>query len=193
MSDDNLVGTFDALIDTADGSQVSVGQILQALRERGFGALLIGLSLLIVLPTGAIPLVPALCGLLIIIVCLQIIIGKQSVPVPASIADRAFDSDKIRSRLQRFRGWAQWLGQFFYPRLEVLTTRPWQITVACVCILQSIVIITIGFVPFVVMIPGASILILGVGMSFRDGYAILVGLISVVISLWATASIVGWV
>ena len=77
MTNKALTETLEVLKEETKGDKISIGDIVEALNHRGFGPLLIGPSLLVVMPTGAIPGIPSLCALLIILIAAQIAFGKR--------------------------------------------------------------------------------------------------------------------
>ncbi len=62
----------------AEADNVAVGTLVDALNSRGFGPLLLAPALIALLPTGGIPGVPSLCGVLIFLIAIQGSMGDRS-------------------------------------------------------------------------------------------------------------------
>lgn len=178
MTDDGLTATLTAIKDeTQQGEKISVGDLVEALNSRGYGALLIGPSLITVLPTGAIPGVPAVTAILIALVSIQILIGKKEPWIPQKLKDFSFSRKKFIGALDKIKPVTKKIDYFFYPRLEFLISHSIQPFIAFICLLLSISIIVMGWVPFLAMVPAAAILFIGLGLSARDGLLVIISLL----------------
>ncbi|MBR9790503.1 MAG: exopolysaccharide biosynthesis protein [Gammaproteobacteria bacterium] len=67
---------MDDLLDKTTG-EVSVGDVVNKFESRGFGPFLLLPALIALLPTGAIPGVPSICGVTLCIICLQMAFGDE--------------------------------------------------------------------------------------------------------------------
>ena len=74
------------LADEPDGSELSLVSVVETMQGRGFGPLLLAPTLMVLLPTGAIPGVPTLGALLIVLVAGQLVAGKRTPWVPGGCA-----------------------------------------------------------------------------------------------------------
>jgi len=72
-----LKDVLDEVEKNADDSELSVGQVVEALEYRGFGPLLLFSALITVLPTGAIPGVPTVSAILIMFIAGQLVVGRS--------------------------------------------------------------------------------------------------------------------
>ncbi len=175
----SMTEALEAIRDETDGEQITVADLTAALRRRGFGALLVGPALITILPTGAIPGVPALCGVFIFVVSVQIVFGRSHPWLPKRLKTISFSRSKYSAGVQRVRPYTVWIDQFFHPRFEFLTTRPAQRVIAVVCVFLSVAMIVLGFIPFAPAILGVSILFFGLGLSVRDGLLAAIGFLLV--------------
>ena len=67
---------YAGLADEPDGSELSLVSVVETMQGRGFGPLLLAPTLMVLLPTGAIPGVPTLSALLIMLVE-SLLVGKR--------------------------------------------------------------------------------------------------------------------
>ncbi|MFE8073142.1 exopolysaccharide biosynthesis protein [Marinobacteraceae bacterium S3BR75-40.1] len=82
-----LTEVLDTIDQRIDGGSMSMGEMLNLFRYKGYGPLLLVPTVIVVLPTGAIPGVPTACGLIIALVALQIVLGKPSPWIPRRLRE----------------------------------------------------------------------------------------------------------
>ena len=95
---------MDDLLDKTTG-EVSVGDVVNKFESRGFGPLLLLPALIALLPTGAIPGVPSICGVTLCIICLQIAFGDEHPWLPAVLKNRSLiqKAGKCSRKVQTLR------------------------------------------------------------------------------------------
>lgn len=186
-----LTETLEAIRKSAQGEKISFGAVIEALNHRGFGALLIGPALITVMPTGAIPGVPAVCALFIILVAAQIIMGRSYPWLPQRLSAMSFSRKTYEKGLERISPYTKKIDGFFHPRLRFLTDMPAQKIIAIFCIMLGILIIGVGFIPFVPVLPAAAILLFGLGLSVHDGLLALLGFVMMGAALAVIPFLVG--
>ncbi len=192
MTDHGLTDTLNVIRDdTKKGEDISIGDLVDALNSRGYGPLLIGPALLTVLPTGAIPGVPAISALMIIFISVQILLGQSHPWLPKRIKKFSFSRKKFIAGLDKIKPYTEFIDSFFYPRLEFLTRKELKPFIAILCIILSLGIIVLGWIPFLAMIPASGILLLGLGLSARDGllvalsFCVMVGSLATLYYMWS--------
>ncbi len=171
---------YDKLEDAKDqngNGNVSVGDVLDSLKHKGFGAFFIAPAMITILPTGAIPGVPAACGILLFLIAVQIVFGRESPWIPNRIKNFEFSEEKYKSAVAKAKPYIQKIDKYIHPRLELLTKGIMKQISAIVAIALSIAIITVGFIPMAPALFGSAILWIGIGFSARDGALILLGYI----------------
>lgn len=173
-----LVDTLETIGEKSEGDNITVDEINQALKYRGFGTILIAPALLMVLPTGAIPGMPAICGALIFAITIQVAFGKKSPWIPKAIKERSFSREKYDEAFKKARPYLIKIDNFFHPRLKWLTHEYVQPAMALLCAALGVAIIAMGFVPFAAMIPSVAVLLLALGLSVKDGLFVMLGLIA---------------
>ena len=165
----NLTETLETIKNDTKGDKITFEDLVASLNHRGFGALLIGPALITVLPTGAIPGVPALCALFITLIASQIVIGRSYPWLPERLKKISFSRETYKSAIQKSRPYTEWIDGFFHPRLEFLTRETAQRIIALLCVFLALVIIAIGFIPFAPLLPASAILFFGLALSIHDG------------------------
>jgi len=192
MTDNGLTATLEAIRDeTEQGEKISVEELMTALNSRGYGPLLIGPALITVLPTGAIPGVPAISALLIILVSVQILMKHKKPWIPKRFKDASFSRKKFVNGIKKVKPYTKKIDALFYPRLQFLVRHEIQPFIAILCIIMSICIIILGWIPFLAMLPASGILLLGLGLSAKDGLmvsismAIMIGSLAALYFMWS--------
>ena len=168
-SDSPLRDTLDAILDETSGESVKFGKLIDAAQERGYGPLIAFLSAFAVLPTGAIPGVPAIVGLCLILLGLQMAIGRPPW-FPGRLKQIEIPSEKLHAAFDKAKGWVSKIESFVKPRIEGLCNGPIAKRVTALCIVAcGAVMIPLGFIPFAPLVLGLTGLTLGIGIAARDG------------------------
>lgn len=171
----DLTDLLDGLDDGANGDPVEVGDLLKAARARGFGPLLLVPAILLILPTGAVPGVPAICGLLTAFISFQIVIGRQHPWLPQKIRMFSLPRKKLKAALRKSRTVTRKIDSWLDRRMEILTGRTGHRIAGFMIFLLSPLIIFIGFVPFFPAMIAVPIFFFGLGFTAHDGFLIAIG------------------
>ncbi|MDT8893022.1 exopolysaccharide biosynthesis protein [Halomonas sp. I1] len=165
------------LQEEAEAGNVTVGALVDALNSRGFGPLLLAPALIALLPTGGIPGVPSVCGVLIFLIAIQGSFGQRSPWVPQRLRRLMVRQEALTSMAERAKPVTCRLDRWFRPRLEGLVRAPFSQVVALVCAVSGLAMIPLELVPFASGIPALAVTLVAIGMSMRDGaMVILAGL-----------------
>lgn len=184
--EDQLSGLLDdleALID--DHDRVSLGEIIDALGARGFGPLLVTLSAFLILPVGMIPGMPGLVAIVLVLIGLQMLIGQKRLWAPVGLRNRTISAELLRASVERARPMAQWLRPVLMPRYCRLVTNGLTLTTAAaIFIATGVVIFLIGFIPGLPFVLSLHVLLIGLGMTARDGIVTLLGFVAIAPGIW---------
>lgn len=182
----NLTEILSDLHEGFDEEQIKMGQIVSHFEDRGFGPLLLVPALIAVLPTGAIPGVPAICAILIILLCGQLLLGKKHPWLPKRIREFSFSKSRFESGFQKVEPWTRRFDKLLKPRLQFLTKNTGTRIVALIAIGLALLMIPLELIPLACAIPGLSIIFFAVGLSAKDGLFSLFALIVAGVSVWAS-------
>ena len=163
-----VVGVLRRLAD--DRPRVSFGDLLDALGYQSFAAVLLMLGLIMLAPGPAdIPGVPVVMGLIIALLCGELIWGSDHVWVPGFVEGWSVKS----SRLDRVAGWlatpAGWLDRWTRRRWTVLTSTLAIKILAGVCLAVMATTPILEFIPFSASLAGAVATALGIVLLTHDG------------------------
>lgn len=180
--------TLETIKEETSGEKITIGDIAEILKGKGFGALLIAPSLITILPTGAIPGVPAICGLFIVVVAVQMIMSRKHLWLPKKLKDCSFSRDKYNNVLEKSKPYLKRVDKLFYPRLKIFMNGPVQRLAGLCCVALSAMMGFFGFIPLIPIIFASATLWFGVGFSTRDGLLVLLGFIQTLVIFIALPS-----
>ena len=173
---DAILETLETIRKDAEGDTVTFGKLLDDIQERGYGPLIMVLSAFVILPTGMIPGVPAFVGIALLLIAGQMFLGRAKPWFPQRLKNIDLDTDKIKTSVDKARPWAEKLGKLLSPRLTWATKGTLALQVAAGCIaMAAFMMVPLGFIPFLPMILGAACLLIGLGITSRDGAVALAG------------------
>lgn len=182
----SLAGLFDEVRDTAEGNEVSIGEIIKTFSHQAYGPLLLIPSVIALTPIiGAIPGVSVLTAAMIIFVAAQMIFGRDHPWLPAWMRKFALDRDKVDKGVDAMKPYLEAMDRWTRPRLLMLSKPPLNVVIAVVCILLAILMIPLALVPWGVTLPALALTIMSIGLTVRDGYLLAAGYAITVISVFA--------
>lgn len=181
-----LSRVFAALAESADGP-VSVGDVRDALGDRGFAALLLLFAAvnLVPVPPGA----TVILALPLILVSGQMVLGFSTPWLPASVSRRAVSPQRFRKACGKLIPGLEWLEQFVRPRFWPLPDRAADRIVGLVALVLSLAVFLPA--PFLNWIPALAIAMLALSLSERDGLLFVAGLTIGALSLLVIATVIG--
>ncbi len=172
-------GITDVLEDIAQQAhedRLSAGDIVGAFEHRGFGPLLLAPGLLALLPTGAVPGVPTVVGLLIVLVAGQMILGRDAPWIPQRLRDASIQASKYQRVYQKVAPVTRAIDKVLRPRLGVLVRPPAPRLIAIVCVVLALSMAPLELIPFMGAVPALVISLLGLGLTAEDGVVVALGL-----------------
>ncbi len=180
-----LFETLETVVEAANDHEVTLGALNEAMHERGFGPILMLLSALVMLPTGIIPGIPALVGLVILAFAAQLLVGFDRPWIPRRLQAMSISGAKMRASIRSARPYVMKLSRVVRPRLSWLASGPIALRVMSLALASaSVVMIVIGFIPFLPFMLGLVTLSFGIALTVRDGVFALVGYGAFAPALW---------
>jgi hypothetical protein len=165
--------TLPALAVAGQGPGITLRDILKTLGERGFALLVVGLGLPNCLPMP--PPIPLLCGLLLIFVALQMVLGWTTPWLPGFLLEKTVSRATLANFIERAMPWVRKLERFAQPRLGLFDSR-----LAFRLIGSALMVFSLALVfaaPFIGQVPlGLAVVLIGLGLVERDGLLVLGGI-----------------
>ena len=165
----------------SDGEEMSLDDVVLAFEERGFGPLLIAPALLALLP---IPGVPSLCGIVIIFMAAQILIGRDRPWLPQRIRQISIGREKLVNWADKALPYARKIDKLIKPRLYPLTGQAAIRIMAAVCIFLALMIIPLELLPMAAAVPALALILIGLALSSNDGILMCIAIAMAFVTLW---------
>lgn len=124
---------IDDIADAGNEDTVSVGDIFHSIGSRSFGGLLLVPSLLTTSPLSGIPGVPSMSGILIMLICVQFVMGRKHIWLPAWILRQHVSRARLQSAIGAVRPVVKAVDRVIYPRLGFLINRWTFGAIALIC------------------------------------------------------------
>lgn len=156
------------------GERLTVREIMAVLQDRAFALLIVLLGLPNCLPMP--PPIPLVCGLLLALVAVQIVFGREVPWLPRQLMNRSVARTDVERAVGRAIPVFRRLERISRPRMTFLDT-----PLAMRLMGAVILILSVGLLfapPFVGQIPlGLAVCLVGLGLVERDGFVVVGGLL----------------
>lgn len=144
--------------------------ILEVLGERSFGSVLLIAGLITLAPLiGDIPGIPSLVGLMVFLVAIQLLLGRNQFWLPGVLLNRSVERDSLNKTLHHLHRFAGWVDRLLRPRLPVLVEGSANRFIAICCLAIAVVMPAMELVPFSANVAGAALTAFGLALIARDG------------------------
>jgi len=163
---------------------LSLGDISRALKDRGFGALMILFCApnLIIMPPG----VSTIFGLPMMFVAIQLIIGYRKPLLPRKIRQRQVRISTFRSIVERIEPWIMRFERVARPRLWLLPQRISERAIGSIALFMGLLLVLP--IPFGNFPPALAVIVMCLGLGERDGLWTLAGIL---LAMLATGIVIG--
>ena len=145
------------------------------MEKRGFGPMLALPSFIACTPIGAIPGIPSLAGATILLIALQILLGRRHPWLPERVMELTCDADQLRYIVEKVKPLAVRVDRFLVPRWFFMRQPVVRSFIALNCVACGLVMIPLELIPFMGLIPASAVFIMAIGMATDDGAVALVG------------------
>ena len=161
------------IVKSLEGSpDLKVGDLMDSLGERAFGALMFIFAVPNVIPTP--PGTSAILGLPLVILTAQLMVGRITPWLPEAVRRRVISKSLLETFVARVVPIMAKIERFLEPRLPFLVTSlVAERVMGLVAFLLSVILFLP--VPFANMLPGAAIALMALGLAERDGIAAVAG------------------
>jgi len=160
----------DVIIDeTAD-----LKAIIESFGDRAFGPIMLLSGLFMLTPLGAIPMIPAAFGFIVITFAVQLLMRRRTPWMPNILSRVKVSSKRVRQVKHKARPVLAKIDKIIHPRMQWAAKGPFQVLAALIAIVLSMAMVPLGAVPFAVCIPGFVLGLLGIGITARDGIMMMI-------------------
>ncbi|MGQ0567053.1 MAG: exopolysaccharide biosynthesis protein [Gemmobacter sp.] len=156
----------------AEGERITLGDLLAALRERAYGAMILVFAFPNMLPSP--PGLAAVLGLPLVVLSALLMTGHAPW-LPRFIARRGLTTATFRTMVDRAIPWIKRAERLLRHRLLPLTGGLGQRAIGALCLILALVLMLP--VPFGNLMPALAISVLSLGLLERDGFWVLSGVV----------------
>jgi hypothetical protein len=171
----SLTDVLDGLEKAGDDENVTIGQILDEVGDRSLAPILLVPALITASPISGIPGVPTLTGIIVGLIVVQMLMGRDTLWVPQGLAKRGVSRQKMGKAVAFLRKPVGWLDGLMKPRMSWLAERPWNYVALLICLAIAITTPVMELLPMAISIAAVAIGLFAAGLLMRDGLVILIG------------------
>ncbi len=177
QGDTPLQSVMDHIELTLDGAEaVDLKTVVEAFGNRAFGPVMVLCGLCMMTPLGMLPGIPPAFGVIVMVFAGQLLFRRKTPWMPEVLRRVKIPASKLLSVQKKVRPFLAKIDSIIRPRILWATTGPAQVVVSLFAILLSLTFFLLGLVPFGVVPSAAIVLLLGLGITARDGLLIIIGL-----------------
>ncbi|MCB4454793.1 exopolysaccharide biosynthesis protein [Leisingera sp. McT4-56] len=148
---------------------ITVGKMAEELGQNSLPAVLALPVLAAVTPLSGIPMFSSACGVMICLICGQMLLGRTHIWLPRWLGRRRIRARSVRKAAAVLRRTVRWLVRHSRKRLPVLFRPPFLSAIRLVCLICGTLMPLLEIVPITSSLLGAAVGLLAVAMLTRDG------------------------
>lgn len=160
----------------SDRDEVYLATIMDALGTRSFGPVLLLIGVILVSPLSGLPGMPTTMGIGLVLISLQLVMGREAFWLPRWLLDRHVASDRLQGALEWLDRPARFIDWWLRPRLSLLASNGGAIVIAAVCLLLGLSMPVMELVPFSATAAGLAVVAFGLALVAIDGLFVILGL-----------------
>jgi hypothetical protein len=165
----NFTGLLNSLVTETSGDTVTLGQLMRIMERRSFGAVILLLGLIAISPLTVVPGATWTVAVVTLLFSVQLLFGMRHPWLPKALLNLKMPRDKLQSFAKASQKVAHTADKLTAPRLGILTRPPFVVGVALLCIAAALITFPLGLIPLAPVLPGVAIVLMGIGLTARDG------------------------
>ncbi|WP_237058294.1 exopolysaccharide biosynthesis protein [Microbulbifer sediminum] len=154
--------------------RVSLDLVLRVVGRRSFAPVLLLVGIILFSPLSGIPGLPTTMAILVLLVTLQLLLGRHHFWFPQWMLQRSIANDKLLTALKWLEKPAAFIDNWLKPRLQFLVRRSGTFVIALICTLIALALPVMEVVPFSATIAGIALTAFGLALMAHDGILALV-------------------
>ena len=165
----NFTGLLNCLVTETSGETVTLGQLMRIMERRSFGAVILLLGLIAISPLTVVPGATWTVAAVTLLFSGQLLFGMRHPWLPKALLGLKMPRAQLQTFVRAGRKMAHTADKLTAPRLGFLTKPPFVIGVALLCIAAALITFPLGLIPLAPVLPGVAIVLMGIGLTARDG------------------------
>lgn len=174
-SSNTLTDLLDTIVASLDGDEVTIGELVDAMGERSFSAILLIAALVMVSPLSGIPGSPTVAAAFYLLICIQMLLARDALWLPQRLRRLRIASPRLRRALEWLRVPLRRIDPVIRTRLTALTDRPLGVVAILCCLAIAVVMPPMELLPFASSFASGAIALFAAGLMARDGVFVLLG------------------
>lgn len=159
----------------SERDEVYFATIMAALGTRSFGPVVLLIGVILVSPLSGIPGLPTTMAAGLLLVSLQLVLGRKSFWLPRFLLNRHIPSRRLQRGLRWLDRPARFIDWWLRPRFSVLASNGGAVAIAAICILLALIMPVLELVPFSTTAVGVAVAAFGLALVALDGLFVLMG------------------
>ena len=160
----------------SERDRVYFSTIMDALGTRSFGPVVLLIGVILVSPLSGIPGLPTTMAMGLLLVSLQLVLGRDAFWLPRWLMNRHVPSAKLQRGVQWLDRPARFIDWWLRPRFSVLASNGGAVAIAAICVLLALIMPLLELVPFSITAVGVAVVAFGLALVALDGLFVLIGL-----------------
>ncbi|MDZ7781507.1 MAG: exopolysaccharide biosynthesis protein [Halioglobus sp.] len=146
----------------------------EAVGVRSFSPMLTLVGLLLVSPLSGIPFFPTICAIIVLLVSMQLLMGRTHIWLPQMLSSRSVPAEQLRRAIDWLMPGARFVDRYTGARLTVLVAGPARFLIAGICVFLATMMPLMEFIPFSSSLAGIALCAFGLSLLAYDGVLSLV-------------------
>ncbi|MFZ5964061.1 exopolysaccharide biosynthesis protein [Thalassococcus sp. BH17M4-6] len=183
----HLIGT---LLPGDGDARVSVRDVLSRIGDQSFAPAILVPALVLVSPISAIPGMPTIGGLIIMLITIQKLLHRDHLWLPDVLMRRSVTADRMRQAHDFLIRPARWVDRHSRGRLRPLTIKPMRFLATLAIFLTALTWPFLEILPMFTSVSALAVSLLTVGLLTRDGafmaagYTVIGGIVLFFAMIW---------
>jgi len=154
--------------------QITVGEIFETVGVRSFSPMLTVIGLLLASPLSGIPFFPTICAIIVLLVAIQLLMGRNHIWLPRVLFARSIRADQLKRAIDWLMPGARFVDRYTAARLTVLVAGPARFLIATICVFLATMMPLMELIPFSSSLAGIALCAFGLSLLAYDGVLSLV-------------------
>ncbi|GAB6058900.1 exopolysaccharide biosynthesis protein [Desulfonatronum parangueonense] len=167
-----------------EDDRISLGAITEAVGSRSFGPLMLTVGFFMVSPLSGMPGMPTTMATLVLLIAVQMIIGRNHFWLPAWLLRRSIPRKRLNKAMSWMKMPARHIDLLLKPRFAILVRSFGTYAIAVSCLIIAAGMPIMELVPFSASAAGVAVGAFGLALVARDG------LVALFAYLWTGVSVV---
>ncbi|GAA5525552.1 hypothetical protein Maes01_02122 [Microbulbifer aestuariivivens] len=155
--------------ESAAQKRVTLDLVIRAIGRRSFAPLLLLVGLILFSPLSGIPGVPTSMATLVLLVAVQLLLGRKYFWLPQWLLRRSISEKSLRRALRFLQRPARECDRWLRPRFRLLVKRTGTDVIAVICVAIALALPLMEIVPFSASLAGVALTAFGLALVAHDG------------------------